>query len=208
VPPRRLAIIPNGVDTSLFAPGVDEPTHHTVVCVARLAPYKDQATIIAAIGRPELAQRHIRLLLVGPRDDVAYAAALLHLAERLGVQGNLEITGRIDFDHLPDLYRSAAVVVAPSRAEGMPLALLEAMSCGRPVVASSIAQHLEVGADAGVSFVPPGDAASMAEAIARLLDDAQARSRAGIAARRAAVERYSWDAVAERFERLYRGLIG
>jgi glycosyltransferase involved in cell wall biosynthesis len=90
----------------------------------------------------------------------------------------------------------------------MPLALLEAMSCGRAVVASAIAQHLEVGPDAGVSFVSPGDAAAMAEAIAGLLDDTDTRVRAGVAARRTAVARYSWDAVAERFERLYRDLVG
>ena len=208
VPTGRVTVIPNGVDTSLFAPGADEPTDRTIACVARLSPYKDQATLVAALGQPDLAGTGVRLLLVGPPDDAAYAASLRRLAADLGVQGGLEIAGRMDFGRLPDLYRSASVVAAPSRAEGMPLALLEAMSCGRPVVASAIPQHLEVGHDAGVSFVPPGDAAAMAKAIAGLLDDAGARVRAGIAARRTAIERYSWDAVAERFERLYRDVVG
>lgn len=208
VPGFRLTVIPNGVDTSLFAPGTDELTNRTVMCVGRLSPYKDQATLVAALGRPELAVRGVRLLLVGPPDDAAYTASLRHLAADLGVQGRLEIVGLVDFGRLPDLYRSAAVVATASRAEGMPLALLEAMSCGRPVVASAIPQHLEVGRDSGVSFVPPGDATAMARAIAGLIDDTQARVRAGVAARRTAVERYSWDAVAERFERLYRDLVG
>jgi glycosyltransferase involved in cell wall biosynthesis len=178
------------------------------VCVARLSPYKDQATLVAALGRPQLARRDVRLVLVGPPDDAAYAASLRRLARELGVQDKLEIAGQMVFGLLPDIYRSAAVVACPSRAEGMPLALLEAMSCGRAVVASAIAQHLEVGPDAGVSFVSPGDAAAMAEAIAGLLDDTDTRVRAGVAARRTAVARYSWDAVAERFERLYRDLVG
>jgi glycosyltransferase involved in cell wall biosynthesis len=207
VPTGRLSVIPNGVDTSLFAPGADEPTDRTIACVARLSPYKDQATLVAALGQPELAGAGVRLVLVGPPDDAAYAASLRRLAGELGVQDRLEIAGPMDFSRLPDLYRSAAVVAAPSRAEGMPLALLEAMSCGRPVVASAIPQHLEVGQDAGVTFVPPGDAAAMAKAIAGLLEDAGARGRAGRAARRTAVERYSWDAVAERLERLYKDLV-
>ncbi len=208
VPQSRLTVIPNGVDTLLFAPGADEPTDHKIVCVARLSPYKDQATLVAALGRPELTGRGVRLVLVGPLDDAAYVESLRQLAADLGVLDNLEIAGLMDFGRLPDVYRSAAVVAAPSRAEGMPLALLEAMSCGRPVVASAIPQHLEVGPDAGVIFVPPGDAAAMASALSGLLDDTKAQARAGIAARRTAVERYSWDAVAEEFDRLYRELIG
>lgn len=208
VPRRRLTVIPNGVDTSLFSPGDGELAKPTIVCVARLSLYKDQATLVAALGQPGLAGTGVRLVLVGPPDDRAYAASLRRLAADLQVQDRLEIAGLMDFARLPDLYRSATVVAAPSRAEGMPLALLEAMSCGRPVVASAIPQHLEVGPDAGVTFVPPGDAGKMAAAIAALLDDTSARVRAGIAARRTAVERYSWDAVAERFERLYRDLVG
>jgi glycosyltransferase involved in cell wall biosynthesis len=208
VPRRRLTVIPNGVDTVLFKPGASEPTDQRIVCVARISPYKDQATLVAAIARPELAERDLRLILVGPQDDPAYTTYLRQLAEREGVEDRLEIADRMDFDRLPELYRSAAVVAAPSLAEGMPLALLEAMSSGRPVVASAIAQHLEIGPDAGVTFVPAGDPGAMSAAIARLLDDVQARVHAAADARRAAVERYSWDAVAEQFEQLYRDLIG
>jgi glycosyltransferase involved in cell wall biosynthesis len=207
VPQRQHAIISTGVDTSMFVPGADEPTNGMILCVARLSPYKDQATLIAALGGPELVRRDVRLVLIGPPDDSAYAASLGRLARELGVEDKVEIAGRIVFARLPDIYRSAAVVACPSRAEGMPLALLEAMSCGRAVVASAIPQHLEVGPDAGVTFVPPGDAAAMAEAIAGLLDDTDTRVRAGVAARRTAVQRYSWDAVAEQFERLYRDLV-
>ncbi len=180
LPRHRLTVIPNGVDTSMFAPGADEPADRTILCVARVSPYKDQATLVSALGRPELAVRGARLLLVGPPDDAAYAEFLTRLAADLGAQDRLRMMGPVDFSRLPDMYRSAAVVATASRAEGMPLSLLEAMSSGRPVVASAIPQHLEVGADAGVSFVPPGDATAMAVAIAGLLDDAAARTRAGI----------------------------
>jgi D-inositol-3-phosphate glycosyltransferase len=208
VPQPQLAVISNGVDTSLFSPGAHEPIGRRIVCVARLSPYKDQVTLVASLAQPELAGNGARLVLVGPPDDASYAASLRDLARDLGVQDRLEMVGQLDFSSLPDVYRSASVVAAPSRAEGMPLALLEAMSCGRPVVASAIPQHLEVGADAGLNFVPPGDAAAMAKAIAGLLDDPEARFRAGMAARRTAVDRYGWDAIADRFERFYRDVIG
>jgi glycosyltransferase involved in cell wall biosynthesis len=131
---------------------------------------------------------------------------LERLTTALGVRHRVRILGQVAFGRLPDLYRSAAVVVAPSRAEGMPLALLEAMSCGRAVVASAIPQHLVVGEDAGVLFVPPGDADAMSQAIGSLLAEDDARKLAGEAARRQVVERFSWDSVAERFERFYLSL--
>src|SRR4029453_10817769 len=104
----------------------------------------------------------------------------------------LEVLGAIDIARLPDLYRSATVVACPSLAEGAaPLALLEAMDTGRAVVASSIPQHLEVGPDAGVLFVPPGDVDATGRALRNHLDDAAGRAGAGRAARRKVEGEYS-----------------
>lgn len=208
VPRQRLGVIPNGVDTVLFTPGTAEPIDRVILCVARLSPYKDQATLVAALAQPELTDSGARLVLVGPSDDMSYASSLRRLAKQLGVEDRLELAGPMDFTRLPDVYRSASVVVTPSHAEAAPLALLEAMSSGCAVVASGIPQHLEVGPDAGVTFVPTRDPVAMAKAIAGLINNAEARVHDGEAARRTAVERYSWEAIAERFERLYLGLAG
>jgi glycosyltransferase involved in cell wall biosynthesis len=206
VAPRRVAMISNGVDHRTFTPPAEEPRAQVVLCVARIARYKDQATLVRALARPPLAGQSVRLILAGPVDDAAYANDLKRLAGSLGIGGRVELIGQIGFDRLPEMYRSAAVVVAPSHAEGMPLALLEAMSCGRAVVASAISQHLEIGADAGVVFVPPGDPDETSRALESLLADTTARATAGMAARRRVVERFSWDAIAEQFERLYTDL--
>jgi glycosyltransferase involved in cell wall biosynthesis/2-polyprenyl-3-methyl-5-hydroxy-6-metoxy-1,4-benzoquinol methylase len=208
VPPSRLAVIPNGVDVDRFTPSPSEPSTPTILNVARIARYKDQSTLVRALNHPALRDRDVRLVLAGPADDPAYAERLVRLARGEGVEGRIEVLGPVEVAHLPDLYRSATVVACPSLAEGaVPLALLEAMSCGRPIIASAIEQHLEVGPHAGVTFVPPGDPEAAARALAEMLDSTTERARAGRAARRRVEEGFSWTAVAERFERLYLRLL-
>jgi glycosyltransferase involved in cell wall biosynthesis/2-polyprenyl-3-methyl-5-hydroxy-6-metoxy-1,4-benzoquinol methylase len=208
VPSDRLAVIPNGVDVGRFAPPAKEPHRPTILNVARIARYKDQTTLVRAIARKSLRDRDARLLIAGPVEDQSYAAMLMRLARREGVERRVQLLGPIDVDQLPDLYGSAAVVACASLAEGaVPLALLEAMSAGRAIVASAIPQHMEVGLGSGVAFVPPSDPDATAQALADLLDDDEKRLDAGLIARRVAEERFSWDTVAERFEAIYRDVV-
>src|SRR5581483_6250386 len=92
-------------------------------------------------------------------------------------------------------YARAAVVACPSRREGYGVAAREAMAYGRPVVASAVGGLADAVED-GVTglLVPPGDPAALRAALERLLGDAALRARLGEAARRAAEERFSWEA--------------
>jgi len=97
------------------------------------------------------------------------------------------------------LYRSARAFVAPSRAEGNPLTVIEAMAHGACIVASDIPPHRELLGDAGV-LVPVGDAAALAEALRWVSTDAAAARAIGLRAqaRLAASDEYQWDGVAAR----------
>jgi glycosyltransferase involved in cell wall biosynthesis len=203
IPSRRVVTIWNGVDTETFTPHGETVRAIDILCVARIAPYKDQATLIRALSIPPLANLGAKLLLVGPEDDRAYASSLRALARALEVGDRVEFRGEVSFSELPALYRSSAVVAAPSRAEGLPLALLEAMSSERSIVATAISQHLEVAEGAGVTFVPVGDARATAAEIGRLLTAVATRQRAGRAARQRVLQDFSWDAIAARFEAVY-----
>src|SRR5207302_663265 len=93
---------------------------------------------------------------------------------------------------LPTWYARATACVVPSRWEGFPFVALEAMSCGRPVVASAVGGLVELiqsGADG--LLVPPGDSQKLADAITRLLADPDLARRLGTAARAKVEQRYA-----------------
>ncbi len=171
--------------------------------VGRLEPVKRPAALVEAFA--EVARRlpDAKLVLLGEgseRGAVERAVDAAGLAERVRLLGFC--------DDVPSALAGADVMVLNSAYEGLPLAVIEAMAAGVPIVAPRVGALPEVvGAnDAGLLFAP-GDAIGLAEALAALLDDATARARQGAAGRRVATERFSIDAAARRYEALYERLL-
>jgi glycosyltransferase involved in cell wall biosynthesis len=105
------------------------------------------------------------------------------------------------------LLQAADVLVLPSEAEGLPLVVLEAMACARPVVATAVNGTTEAVVDGVTGFlVPPRDADALARAVLRLFDDASLRDRLGKAGHRRVCEQFSVARVRHRFRELYRDL--
>jgi glycosyltransferase involved in cell wall biosynthesis len=180
--------LPNGVDTERFAPDPDvvrEPG--LVVCAARLADaHKRQTDLIAAIARLDPPWR-LELIGIGPDEE-----RLRSLAGELGVAERVTFTGFLgDKDELRERFRRCSVFALPSAFEGLPVALLEAMSCGAPAVGTAIPPIAEVIED-GVNgrLVPLGDPAALAESIAAVGAD---RERYSVAARETIVRRFGSD---------------
>jgi glycosyltransferase involved in cell wall biosynthesis len=115
------------------------------------------------------------------------------------------ILGSVSQERLPDLYRSASVLVAPSLIEepfGLPL--VEAMACGVPVVASRAGGMAGIVADGETGrLVPRSDLAALAEAISKILLDRELARSMGMAASRVAQERFSWQHVVTVLESVY-----
>jgi glycosyltransferase involved in cell wall biosynthesis len=126
-----------------------------------------------------------RLALVG---DGRLEADLRVRASGLGLEGRVEWHGVVRDPYV--LYHSAAIFALPSRVEGTPNALLEAMSCGLPVVVSDGAPGLLELVEDGVTglVVPVNDAAALAQALRRLARNAELRRRLGEAARERVAE--------------------
>jgi phosphatidylinositol alpha-mannosyltransferase len=96
------------------------------------------------------------------------------------------------------------VLAAPSIGmESFGMVLTRGFACAVPVVSSDIDGYRDVMTDETGLLVPPGEAAALAEGIVTLLEDEPLRQRLGAAARAVAVERYSWDSIAERLARVY-----
>ncbi|PFG39944.1 glycosyltransferase involved in cell wall biosynthesis [Georgenia soli] len=220
VPVSRLRVVPCGVDVEHFTPG---PPHdaaagaagaadpggtagpagprrlpHRLLTIGRLVPRKGVATIVEALPAVPTAE----LVVAGgpPRHEIdtdPEVRRLTALAEDLGVADRVTFLGSVPHDDMPALIREADVVVATPWYEPFGIVPLEAAACGRPVVGAAVGGLLDSVAD-GVTgvLVPPQNPTALADALVPLLQDRERRSRFGTAARRRAVDLFSWTTVA------------
>lgn len=161
--------------------------------VARLSPQKALHVLLEALPAVIREVPEVRVLIVG---DGSERPRLEKLADRLGVASCVYFAGnRVD---VPDQLLAMDVFVLPSLFEGLPLAILEAMAAGRPVVATEVDGVPEIVKDGVTGFlVSPGNPAQLARALVRLLRDPTTAARFGDAARQRAQD-FSTDAVVER----------
>jgi glycosyltransferase involved in cell wall biosynthesis len=204
----RIHSIPNGIDTRRFSPQAPAATRaefalgaSTFVfgCVARLAPEKNVAALLDAFAALRGEGADIALLLVG---DGPQRAALAERAVDAGVDDVVRFAGAVA--DTSRIYPLLDAFVLPSLTEGMPLAVLEAMACERPIVATSVGEVpiLLHGTDRAM-VVRPGDVAELLHAMRATF----AAGRGRDAAARARVERaYSIDRAADAYATLYRTL--
>jgi glycosyltransferase involved in cell wall biosynthesis len=218
----------NGVDVERFRPAASRPAG-TVVFAGRLGPDKGVHVLCDAFRLVRRRLPDARLELVGPEAPVpremqvalsddplvqelesfygrSYVAAL---RERLGDDVEaVTFRGAMAAADMPAAYARGAVGVLPSLEEAFGLPLVEAMASGLPTVATRVGgmPELVVHGVTGL-LVPPADADALADALARLLEDAPQAERLGAAGRVRAVERFSWDVIAEQTLALFRPLL-
>lgn len=184
----KVEVVHCGVDTDRFtaSSNLDEGPF-VVVCVGTLHEVKGQRYLIEAVALLAARGVEVEVTFVGDGED---RALLETRARELGVLGQLRFTGLVDRESVIAELRKASVVVAPSvptsggKREGIPVVLMEAMSSGKPVVASRLSGIPELVEDevSGL-LVGPGDPEAIAGAISRLRADPALRLRLGQAAR-------------------------
>jgi len=210
--PERVVVIENGVDTRRFtaADGSEVRLHLgvgpgtlLVGTVARLSPEKGLADLLEGLARVKAQGMEMPLLVVG---DGPERQRLEQMAKDLALDGCVRFLGaRGD---LPALYAALDIFVLPSREEGSPNSVLEAMAAGKAIVASCVGGVPEViDHETTGLLVPPASPDALAAALARLANDSGLRSRIGLAARRVAAERFDITQMAEKHERLYHDLL-
>jgi glycosyltransferase involved in cell wall biosynthesis len=190
-------VIPNGVDTGIFAPerrnARDEPVLVFAAQGARTNPYKDFATLRGALA------------LLRDRQLLAIALGEPSPEERIG-----EVTLRSEpfraRDDVANRLRGADVYVHATRADNHPLAVLEALASGVPVIASRVGGIPEQLTDETGVLFEAGDPQSLAAAISGLLDDPDRRARMGAAAAADARARFSLDRQVDAYLDLYAEL--
>jgi glycosyltransferase involved in cell wall biosynthesis len=211
VPEHRLHVIPHGVDTDRFHPGASADARHLdrlhlperfVLYLGNLDPRKNVPALVDAVGRPEIAELGVSLVVAG-----GSFLGSEPIERLLSAAPHVRYVGQVPPDLVAPLMRAAAVYVLPSSHEGFGLPVVEAMACGVPVITSDRGALPEVTGDAA-HVLTELDAASIAGALREVLtDDAYAadlRARGVINARR-----FTWAESARRhldiFTRLLSG---
>src|SRR3989449_9419843 len=167
----------------------------TVGMVGNLDARKNPAVLVEAMAEVCAAVPGARALLVGAFRDPAYERSVRERIQALGLAGAVSVTGFLP-NPFPVVER-LDVLVHPALRDPFPLALLEGMALGRPIVASAVGGIPEMLED-GMSgcLVPPDDARALAAAVAALLRDPARPARGGAAARERLVTRFSLEGFA------------
>jgi len=204
----RLLSVPTGIDTDHFAPGdklgarrkLHLPLEKiTIGVVATLRPGKGHPYLLDAIR--QLARDDVQVLIVGHgpmRGPIDKQVAKLDLGDRVVLPGNQE-------DVVPWL-QAMDIFTLPSHAsEGVPQSIMQAMSCGLPVVATTAGSIKEaVTHNVTGLIVPAKDSRALAEALQTLIDHETLRRRFGREGRRVATERFGMDQMLDRMEDVFR----
>ena len=217
VPPRNITVIPCGVDLEHFSPDGNREERRRrfrVLSVGRLVPRKGVGTVIEAVGRLAGDGLDVELVVVGggggPADGTPdpELERLAGIARDTGAAAHVELRGQVPQARLPELYRSADVVVCAPWYEPFGIVPLEAMACGVPVVASSVGGLIDSVVDGATGrHVPPRDVEAVADAVRGLLLDEPLRRALGANGRSRMASRYSWSRIAADTERAYLELV-
>jgi glycosyltransferase involved in cell wall biosynthesis len=207
-PSERIEVIPNGIDVTAFR-------HDRAEDLRREVAGDDPRPLVLTVGRLDEQKGHACLLeaarLVpdaqfalagdGPLDDL-----LRDRAARLGVADRIRFLGRRE--DIAALLACADLFVLPSRYEGLPLAVLEAMAAAVPVVATDVGGTSEAVVDGATGLlVPADDPRALAAAVRRALDDPAGAHRLGAAGRDRARREFTAAVMARRTETIYRRLL-
>ena len=218
-PSEKLVHIPNSVDVNYFKMPQDLQNKNSknICFVGRLEEQKGVEYLIKAMDIVKSEVKDTKLFIVG---DGQLRTHLEALGKKLKLNDHVHFIGSAN-DVLP-YYQNSKIFVLPSVSEGMPLTLLEAMSCGLPVVATKVGGNLEIvdsNLEAGEAIVSgchigengilvaPKDVKGLAEALLMLLKDEGLSKQLGRNARKNVVKKYSLDEVTEQYLGLYQQLL-
>ncbi|SCY80458.1 Glycosyltransferase involved in cell wall bisynthesis [Nitrosospira sp. Nl5] len=213
IPPAKVRFIANGVDTEVFRPVTKTDYLHSIINVVagtpligfigRLSREKGPEVFIQAAGIAHKRLRNCHFVLVG---EGPMHEELEDAIDSLGLRDYIHLVGLQN--DMPQVYTSLDLAVSTSYSEGMPLAIIEAMACGLPVVATNVGgviDIVEVGCTGLLHRV--ADFAGIADSIVSLMSDESTRIAMGKAARKRIEEKFELNDSVRQTSELLRSLI-
>jgi len=207
-PEERNIYIPNGVNTKIFHPIKDEKKDNFLLFVGRIEYEKGLKTLLESL---RYIKTPIDLAIVGPPgwSSIQYKKIInkIKIQNKKGIH-NVNYLGALDQKDIIKLYQRASIFLLPSYREGLPMVILEALSCGTPVIATPVGgipdviSHLENG-----MLVPVRDSIKLAEAIQYLLDNRDVRTRMSNVGRKKIINNFSLDSTVKKLIKFYKDII-
>lgn len=202
---RRVAVIANGIDlpppqSALASNAFKKPCY--VLALGRINWKKGLERLIRAMTRVPQAD-----LIIAGNDEEDHKQELQNVVYELGLADRVHFFGPVYGEEKWRLMRSASVFALPSYSENFGVAVLEALSCGCPVVITPEVGLAHAVAEAQAGIVVSGDPRQIGDAIASLILDPARRERMGEAGLRLATKEYSWAMIADQMEQLYESCV-
>jgi glycosyltransferase involved in cell wall biosynthesis len=201
----RINVIQNGIDTYIFRPekSTSKDNRKRIIFSGRLIAWKGPQIVIRAI--PQVLREHEETVFVfsgaGNRDPY------VKMLQTMGIHKENYDFHYQDYGNMSQFYNSGDLLVLPSLLEGFPMAILEAMACGLPVVASDVGDVAELVRDGETGFlISRGDYRSLADKINKILSDEVLRKRMGENARNLITKNYSFERMGQRTLDVYNKL--
>jgi glycosyltransferase involved in cell wall biosynthesis len=204
---KPMHIAPFGVDLEMFQPDCRaENEIFTIGFIGRLLPAKGLSVLIDAAAN--IKDEKWRLLIVG--DGPERTAAESRIAEH-GLQNRCRFVGAVSYDETPQYFQKLDVLVVPTVTtetirEQFGRVIVEAMACNVPVIGSTCGAIPEVIGEAGI-VVPENDAAALAAALQKLIENRDLQRKLALAGRKRVEEHYTWERVAEKIYAVYREVL-
>lgn len=194
-PRFEIPVIPNGIDLDSYKTTGRDWTFPRLLSAGRIVHQKGLDLAMRALGGLKELKWEWRIAGDGPQMPL-----LQSLAKELGIGDRVHFLGWQSREELMKCYGQSNIFLFPSRHEGMPNALLEAMASGLPVVASCIAGSEELVVDGETGYlVPSEDIESLQTALKKLLSDPALREQMGRASRQYVEANYSWESTAQQY---------
>lgn len=210
IPVKRVFTLKNCVDAQIFSLNGAREVSQTVnlLFLGRIGPLKGAFDLIDAIHCLDPRRLDFHVLMVGPEErdgDYRYAQELL---ENYRLADRCEVLGAVSHEAVINLLKDASVFVLPSYYEGLPIAVLEALAAGLPIIATPVGGIPEVVRDSYNGFlVTPGDIQALTNAIGKLVSDEDLRKMMGRRSREIAEKELDVYSYVDKIIALYSSLV-
>jgi len=204
---EKTSTIPFGVDTETFKPAQknEQQKELEILYAGSLYALKGIPFLMRAIAQARQNKINAKLTIAG---EGAQKKTLIALARALQIEKHVKFEGFVPNSKMPTYYNRCDIFCFPTLGEPFGKAVVEAMACGKPVIATNVGGTAEIiqNRQNGI-LVPPANSEAITAEIARLINDPQERRRIGKNARETIVEHFSWEKIAEKYHHLYSELL-
>jgi len=205
----RIHALQHGIDTSLFSPFQErtEGKVPSILYLSNVHPKKGVFVLLDAFAMVYRRSPNVRLSVVGKADSIEEFDRLRTQVEKEPWGKNVKFYGKVPRSQAVELYTSHSVYCLPSFGEPYATSVIEAMSCGRPIVTTNAGGMPYLVPEGGGILVPPGDSSKLAAALIYVLENPSVAESMGRCNRDWVIGRHTWGSVIDQLESVYAQVI-